>query len=152
MEKKVFTAQGLNKLKEELEYLQTTKRKEVADRIKVAKAYGDLSENSEYQDAKEEQAFVEGRVIELEHMVKTAIIAEEGGSNDSVRVGSQVTVDKAGQKFNFTIVGSTEADPINGKISLESPLGQAMLNHKVGEEFEVDLPSGKVTYKITNIA
>jgi transcription elongation factor GreA len=152
MEKKVFTAQGLNKLKEELEYLQTTKRKEVADRIKVAKEYGDLSENSEYQDAKEEQAFVEGRVIELEHMVKTAIIAEEGGSNDSVRVGSQVTVDKAGQKFNFTIVGSTEADPINGKISLESPLGQAMLNHKVGEEFEVDLPSGKVTYKITNIA
>lgn len=152
MEKKVFTAQGLNKLKEELEYLQTTKRKEVADRIKVAKEYGDLSENAEYQEAKEEQAFVEGRVIELEHMVKTAVVAEEGGSNDSVRVGSQVTVDKDGQEFNFTIVGSTEADPINGKISLESPLGQAMLNHKIGEEFEVDLPSGKVVYKITNIA
>ena len=152
MEKKVFTAQGLSKLKEELEYLQTTKRKQIADRIKLAKEYGDLSENAEYQEAKEEQSFVEGRIIELEYMVKTATIAEASVNSDTVQVGSQVTVNKDKQELRFTVVGSTEADPVNGKISLESPLGQAMLNRKAGEIFEVDLPSGKVAYKIINIA
>ena len=152
MEKKVFTAQGLSKLKEELEYLQTTKRKQIADRIKLAKEYGDLSENAEYQEAKEEQSFVEGRIIELEYMVKTATIAEASVNSDTVQVGSQVTVNKDKQELRFTVVGSTEADPVNGKISLESPLGQAMLNRKADEIFEVDLPSGKVAYKIINIA
>ncbi len=152
MEKKVFTAQGLTKLKEELEHLQTTRRKQVADRIKSAKEFGDLSENAEYQEAKEEQAFIEGRIIELEHMVKTAVVAEQSADNDTVQVGSQVTVDKDGKELHFTIVGSTEADPVNGKISLESPLGQAMLNRKINEKFEVDLPSAKVTYKIIKIS
>ena len=85
-------------------------------------------------------------------MVKTAIVAEHSDNNDTVQVGSQVTVDKTGKELHFTIVGSTEADPVNGKISLESPLGQAMLNKKVGEVFEVDLPSAKVEYKIIKIA
>ena len=153
MEKKVFTQEGLKKLKEELDYLQNTKRHQVADRIKQAKEYGDLSENAEYQEAKDEQAFVEGHILELEHIVKSAVLADEDNSNikGEVSIGSQVKVDRGGQIMEFMIVGSMEADPINKKISLESPLGSAMMSRKVGEEFEVNLPGGISKYKILDI-
>lgn len=151
MSQKIFTKEGLEKLKEELHNLQTKKRFEVADRIKVAKEFGDLSENAEYHEAKEEQAFVEGRIIELEHLIKTAVVADNNDVKGVVSVGSKVKVKKDEKELNFVIVGSTEADPINGKISLESPIGSALLNHKVGDEIEIDLPAGKSIYKIIDI-
>ena len=151
MESKVLTKEGLSKLQKELDYLQNTKKHEVSDRIKLAKEFGDLSENAEYQDAKEEQAYVEGRILELEYLIKTCIVAEENNQTGVVAVGCEVEVDKNGQKQRFFIVGSTEADPVNSRISLESPLGSAILGKAVGEEVEVELPAGKVTYKILDI-
>lgn len=151
MDKKVLTQDGFKKLEEELEYLKNEKRPQVAERIKQAKEFGDLSENAEYQEAKEEQAFTEGRILELEHLIKTSIVAENTSNNDAVNVGNVVTVEKDGHNSDFTVVGSTEADPINGKISLESPIGGALLNKKVGDIVEVDLPGGKANYKIIAI-
>ncbi|MDQ5970741.1 MAG: transcription elongation factor GreA [Patescibacteria group bacterium] len=145
---KVFTQEGLDNLKRELDELKNVRRKEVADRIKSAKEFGDLSENAEYQEAKEQQAYVEGRVIELDNLIKNAVVAVSGGDKHYVNIGSHVEVEKDGQKMNFTIVGSTEADPVNKKISHESPLGQALINHKVGDEVEVKLPNGVAVYKI----
>lgn len=151
MNQKIFTKEGLDKLKEELHDLQTKKRFEVAERIKVAKEFGDLSENAEYHEAKEEQSFVEGRMIELEHLIKAAVVADGNDSKGVVCVGSRVKVLKEGNELTFTIVGSTEADPINGKISLESPIGSALLDHKVGDEVEVEMPAGKIIHKILEI-
>ncbi|RJQ34630.1 transcription elongation factor GreA [Candidatus Parcubacteria bacterium] len=152
MEKKILTKEGLAKLQEELVYLKDEKRYQVADRIKQAKEFGDLSENAEYQEAKEEQAFVEGRILELENLVKTAAVAENYNSNGKVNVGSKVLLEKNNQeKTEFTIVGSTESDPINRKISLESPLAQVLLDKKVGDSVELELPVGKVVYKIIEI-
>lgn len=153
MDKKLFTQEGLNKLKEELDHLKNKKRHEVADRIKQAKEYGDLSENAEYQEAKDEQSFVEGHILELEHIVKSAVLADEdnGQKKDVVSIGAKVKVDRSGQVREFVIVGSMEADPINKKISLESPLGSAMMGRKAGEEFEVDLPGGRTKYQILEI-
>lgn len=151
MTKKVLTQEGYDKLKEELEDLKTNGRIRVAERIKTAKEYGDLSENAEYQEAKEEQAFIEGRIIELEHLTKTAIIAESNGNKEIVGVGSRVKVERDGVKSEFTIVGSTEADPANNKISLESPIGDALLTKKLGDIVEVELPSGVAHYKILEI-
>jgi len=151
MDNKVLTKEGLNKLKDELGYLKNTKRPQVADRIKQAKELGDLSENAEYQEAKEEQSFVEGRILELEHLIKTSSIVEKVKNNGKVQVGCQVKIDRDGQNMNFTIVGSTEADPVHGKISLESPFGNALMGKSVGDEVEVDLPSGKIKCKILEI-
>ena len=153
MEKKVFTEEGLKKLNEELDYLKNKKRHQVADRIKQAKEYGDLSENAEYQDAKDEQAFVEGRILELEHITKSAVAVESNGNNKNGQagIGSKVKVNKDGQILEFQIVGSMEADPIAGKISIESPLGGALMDKKVGDEIEVDLPAGLIKYKILEI-
>lgn len=152
MDKMVLTKEGLAKLEEELDYLKNEKRHQVADRIKQAKEFGDLSENAEYQEAKEEQAFVEGRILELDSIIKTAVVAEKTNGSDKVSIGSKVTVEKdGGDKTEFTIVGSTEADPVNRKISLDSPLAQALIDKKVGDETEVELPAGKVTYKILEI-
>lgn len=150
MDVQILTPKGLEKLKAELEDLKTNKRQEVMERIRNAKEFGDLSENAEYHDAKEEQGFIEGRITELEHIIKTAIV-EEKGSGDKVSVGSHVKVDKAGQILEFTIVGSTEADPASGKISVESPLGQGFIGRKPGEEFEIELPAGIANYKILEI-
>ena len=108
-------------------------------------------ENAEYQEAKEEQAFVEGRILVLEHIIKTSVMAEAKVGSNIVVVGSEVSIDKGGQVLNFTIVGSTEADPVSGKISLESPFGRALLDKKVGDEVDVDLPAGKVKCKILEI-
>lgn len=151
MDKKVLTQEGLDKLKKELEYLKNEKRPQVSERIKSAKELGDLSENAEYQEAKEEQSFVEGRILELEHLIKTSSVVEKVEGNASVQVGSQVKIDKGGQIMNFKIVGSTEADPVAGKISLESPFGEALMGRAVGEEVEVDLPGGKTKCKILEI-
>ena len=150
MHNTIVTPEGLEKLKAELEYLKTDKRKQVSDRIKTAKEFGDLSENAEYQEAKDEQAFTEGRIAELENLIKTSVLADKNDS-DKINVGSMIKVDKAGQILDFTIVGSTEADPSIGKISVESPLGQAFLGKKINQEFSVELPIGLVKYKILEI-
>ncbi len=151
MDKKVLSKEGLIKLKEELDYLQNTKRPQVSERIKLAKEFGDLSENAEYQEAKDEQAFVEGRILELEHLIKTSIVADDNQTNDVVNIGSEVVLDREGQVMRLTIVGSTEAEPASGRISLESPFGKALLGRKVGDEVEIKLPTSQVKCKILEI-
>lgn len=150
MNSTIVTPEGLEKLKAELEYLKTEKRKQVSDRIKTAKEFGDLSENAEYQEAKDEQAFTEGRILNLENLIKTAVVADKN-DDDQINVGNTIVVDREGQVLEFTIVGSTEGDPSNGKISVESPLGQAFVGKRLNEEFAVNLPAGKIQYKILEI-
>lgn len=149
----LVTKEGLDKLKEELEYLKNVRRREVAARIKEAVSYGDLSENSEYEESKNEQAFVEGRIIELEDQVKHAKIISEKHKTQAVEFGSTVTVENLtkGGKEVYTIVGTTETDPFAGKISNESPIGAALLEHLKGEEVLVKAPMGEVSYKILEI-
>lgn len=147
----LLTIDGLEKLKEELKKLKEKDRKEVINRIKVAKEFGDLSENSEYDDAKNEQAFIEGRIQELETMVKHSRIVEGAKGNDAVGLGSTVEVEIEGEKEVYYIVGPTESDPISGKISSESPVGQAFIGSKKGEKVSVQTPDGSVQYKIISI-
>lgn len=150
----VMTYAGLRAIEEELETLKTVKRKEVAEKIKVARGYGDLSENSEYDEAKNEQGFVESRIAELEKMLKHARVIDESElSTDTVSVGSHVVIrDEDGDTDEYDIVGSTEADPMNGKISDESPVGAALIGHSVGDKVEITLPSGAiVTYEVMEI-
>lgn len=149
----LVTKEGLQKLKEELDYLKNTKRKEVADRIKEAISYGDLSENSEYEEAKNEQAFVEGRIMELENKVKHAKIISEHQKTKTVQLGSTVSVKNVhkGDEEVYTIVGSTEADPFAAKISNESPVGSSLLDKKKGDQIKVITPSGNIEYVITKI-
>lgn len=152
-QKKVFlTKEGFEKLKKELDDLASNGRRAVAQRIKQAKEYGDLSENSEYADAKDQQAFIEGRIAELENILKNATLIEETkNSGGIVSVGSTVHVELEGGKEIFRIVGSAEADPEKGFISNESPIGQALLGKKKGEEVEVSVPAGIVKYKVVHI-
>src|SRR4051812_19575537 len=149
----ILTPEGLSKLKDELEHLQTDKRREVAERIKEAREFGDISENSEYDDAKNEQAMLEQRIAQLEERLRSATVidAKELGT-DVVRVGSEVHVkDDKGKSQTFMIVGSAEAKPPE-RLSNESPVGKALLGHKKGETVEVSLPSGsKRSLKITKI-
>ena len=155
MEKDIYISKdGLKKLQEEMYKLKTTKKKEVAARIKTAKEFGDLSENSEYDDAKTEQAFIEGRISEIEHVLKNAKIIEEVAckTTDEVCVGHTVTVDFAKGEANFKIVGSYEANPEMGLISNESPIGQALIGKKKGDEIKVQVPAGEIKYKIKKIA
>lgn len=150
----LVTKEGLKKLKEELEYLTEVKRKEVAGRIKEAISYGDLSENSEYEEAKNEQAFVEGRIIELEEKVKYAKIIEEKHRVATVQLGTKVVVRnlrRKDDKQEYTIVGSTEADPLAHKISNESPVGRSLLEKRVGDRVKVQAPSGPVEYEILKL-
>ncbi len=147
-----ITREGLEKLIQKLEYLKTARRQEIASRIKSAKELGDLSENAEYQDAKDEQAFNEGQIIELSNMVKNAIIIDQNGNKDIVTVGSTVLVKNRFQEKAFTIVGSNEADPLEGRISNESPIGKALLGRKKGDEVMVMTPAGKTHYKILKIS
>jgi len=151
----LVTEEGLKKLKDELEFLQTEKRHQVAERLKEAISYGDLSENSEYEEAKNEQAFVEGRIIELGEKIKNAkIITEKKGASKTVEIGSTVELTNITKdiKEKYTIVGSTEADPFNNKISNESPIGGALLERKKGDTVKVTVPGGLVEYKIDKIA
>jgi len=141
---------GLEKQKRELEELKL-KRQEIAKRLEEAKALGDLSENVEYSAAKETQAFNEGRVLELEHLIREAVVIESNHKRSTVSVGSSVEVCNNGKEKTFFIVGSEEADPATGKISNESPLGRAFLGKKAGESVEVETPGGKASYKIVDI-
>ncbi len=147
-----ITAEGLAKLKQELARLKQA-RKDIAARIQDAKELGDLSENAEYAEAKNVQAFNEGRIIEIENILKNAELIDNSKTDGYIKIGSQVTVfeeDKKKQQ-TFTIVGSSEANPANGSISNESPLGQAFIGHKVGENIEVQVPKGIVRYKIVAV-
>ena len=149
---KFITQEGLEKLKKELEYLKTTKQKELAERLRRAIAFGDLSENFEYADAKEEQVMLQTRIAELEEEIREAKVVEQGAKSDRVQVGSAVEVDAAGSKMIFTIVTGKEANPLEGKISAESPIGTCLIGKKVGEKCTADLPSGSVAYKVLRIS
>jgi len=150
----VLTAEGLSKIEHELDELKTVHRREVNDRIRQAKEYGDLSENAEYEDAKQEQAFIEGRILKLEAMIRNArLIDESEYVADEVHLGAVVKVKdlKNNESYEFSIVGSAEADPSNRRISNESPLGKAMMGHKKGATIDVVTPRGQVKYKIESI-
>ena len=150
----VLTSEGLYKIEKELEQLKTVRRKEVSEKIKVALSFGDLSENSEYDEAKNEQAIVEARINEIEQMMKNvSVLDEDGISTETVGVGSKITVKRLsnGKVDTYKIVGSTEAAPLEKKISDESPVGKAMLGHKAGEKVEVETPSGVIEYEIIKI-
>ncbi|WP_238655734.1 transcription elongation factor GreA [Paenibacillus piscarius] len=150
----ILTPDGLKRLEEELETLKSVKRREVAERIKVAIGYGDISENSEYEDAKNEQAFIEGRIITLEKMLRNArIINSDEIATDVVSVGVTVTVEdmEYGDTMEYTIVGTAESDPLNNKISNESPVGRAIIGKKVGTVVDVSVPAGVIQYKILDI-
>jgi len=142
---------GLEKLRHELEELVSAKRPEIAQRIHDAKEHGDLTENAEYEDAKNEQAFVEGRIQLVEALIKNATLIDEHHSNDHVQIGSTVKVDGPDGAQSFTIVGSTEAKPTEGRISNESPVGRALLGRKKGESLTVQVPAGELAYKIVSI-
>ena len=143
---------GLDKLRAELDEMLAVRRPEIAQRIHDAKEHGDLSENAEYEDAKNEQAFVEGRIAALETMIKNATLIYEHASTDHVGIGSKVTVDIEGESQTFTIVGSAEAKPTDGRISNESPVGRALLGRKRGDKVVVKVPAGDFTYTITDIS
>ena len=150
----IMTYEGVKKLEEELEYLKTVKRKEITEKIKVALGYGDLSENSEYDEAKNDQAFTEGRIIQLENMLKNAVVVDESEiPKDKVSVGSIVKVMdyEFDEEVEYTIVGSAEADPMNFKISNESPVGSALIGRKVGDVVEVAVPSGISKFEVLEI-
>lgn len=152
--KYVMTYEGVKKLEDELEYLKTTKRKEVTEKIKVALSFGDLSENSEYDEAKNEQAFTEGRIAQLENMLKNANVVDEDEVNtEKVNVGAIVKVKdyEFDEEVEFSIVGSAEANALENKISIDSPVGEGLLGKKVGDVVEINVPDGVMKYKILNI-
>ena len=153
-EEYILTQEGYDKIVAEHEELVSVRRKEVSEKLKEARAFGDLSENAEYDAAKDEQAEVEERIFKLENMIKNAkIIDEETATNEFVTVGSKVTVKNLdnNEKMVFTIVGTTEADPFNGKISNESLVGQNLIGKKKNAKLEIIVPNGTLHYQITNI-
>jgi transcription elongation factor GreA len=150
----VLSHEGLTKLQEELDQLRNVKRKEVAERLKDARSLGDLSENSEYDDARNEQAFVEGRIIQLENTLRNARLIEEGvPTGGEVRLGSTVTLKdlEYGDLLEYTLVGSVEADPMHHRISNESPVGKAILGKQKGTVVEVEAPVGHIKYEIIDV-
>lgn len=147
----VLSPEGFRKLEKELEYLKSVRRHEVAERIKQARQFGDLDENSEYDDAKNEQAFVEGRIAELENVLRRArVLNRDTIDPERVSLGSRVTLREldTGEEFAYTIVSSAEADPADGRISIESPVGRAVMGQKVGSVVEVTAPLGRFRYEI----
>ena len=148
----LLTREGYARLQEELDFLRTVRRREVADHIRVAKEDGDITENAGYEAAKSEQAFLEGRIMTLEAMLKNAVFIEENEPTDVVKPGCRVTVvEEGGEPETFQIVGSAEADPAHGRISNESPLGRALLGHKAGEEVSIQTPGGPSRFQIVHI-
>ena len=143
---------GLEKLRAEHDEMVSVRRPEIAQRIHDAKEHGDLSENAEYEDAKNEQAFVEGRIQTLESMIKNATLIDEHHSTDHVQIGSTVAVDSDDGAQSFTIVGSAEAKPADGRISNESPVGRALLGRKKGDKVVVKVPAGDFSYTIVEIS
>lgn len=157
MVEKVYpmTIEGKQKLEEELEQLKTEKRKEIVERIKIARSFGDLSENSEYESAKDEQAFVEGRITTLETMIRFAqIIDNEGVDSDEVSLGKKVVFQELpdGDEEEYIIVGSAEADPFSGKISNDSPIAKALIGKRVGDDVIISTPGGDMNVKITQVS
>jgi len=147
-----LTKEGFEKLQEELDYLRKAKRQEVADRLHEAMEGGELIENAEYEAAKNEQAFVEGRIQELDILLATARVIENKKKADVVQVGSTVTIQEDGsEEETYTIVGAAEANPREGKISNESPMGRAILGHRAGDEVQVETPDGSYTVRIVKI-
>lgn len=157
-EEKFLTEEGAAELRQELEDLKTVKRPELSAKLKEAISQGDLSENADYHDAKEQQAFLEGRIQYLENLLHTAVIVSDNNTKGNskktavVRVGVEVVVQEEGEgPETFFIVGAAEADPKQGKISHESPLGSALMGHKVGDKVKVNAPAGQLTFKIKEI-
>ena len=149
----ILTAEGRQKLIDELEYLENEKRAEVGERIKVAREFGDLSENSEYDDAKNEQAFVESRIAEITNILATATVAEVSKSSNKIHIGSQVTLEGPKGEMKLSIVGTAEASPKEGKISNESPVGSAVMGKKKGDKVTVHTPSGaNIQYTIIAVS
>ncbi len=147
-----LTQEGFEKLQQELEHLRTVRRQEIANRLHEAMEGGELIENAEYEDAKNEQAFVEGRIKEVEILLATARVISEEEKSESVQVGTKVTIKEEGStEETYTIVGAAEANPRGGKISNESPIGKALLNHKAGDKVKVDAPAGSFEVKIIKI-
>ena len=152
MKKKIqLTEKGLEELKKELEELVSVKRPKMVERLAYARSQGDLSENSDYANAKEELEFIDGRIEELEDVTTTAEVVKNGGNGSGIGVGTKITVRTNGNKIVFDMVGEWEADPMNKKISPESPIGQALFGKKVGEKVEVEVPAGKLKYEILAI-
>lgn len=150
----ILTVDGLKKIEQKLDYLKSIKRREVAERIKQAIEYGDISENSEYEDAKNEQAFIEGEIITLEKMLRTAKVIDKGEiTTDVVTFGSTVVLKdlEFGDLLEYTIVGSAEADPLEFRISNESPVGEAIMKQPIGSIVEVNVPAGVLKYEIVEI-
>jgi transcription elongation factor GreA len=154
----ILTQEGLEALEHELEYLKSVKRKEVAEKIKVALSFGDLSENSEYDEAKNEQAIMEARIADIEVMLKMVVVIDESElGNENIHIGSKVElrVTPAGKEpvmKEYKIVGSNEANPLAGKISDESAVGKALLGHSVGDKVEVEVPAGIIEYEVLGIS
>ena len=147
-----LTSEGYTKLQDELDYLRTTKRNEVANRLHEAMDGGELIENAEYEAAKNEQAFVEGRIQELDLILASARIIDDNGKHDVIQVGSKVTIkEEEGEVSTYTIVGAAEANPREGLISNESPIGKALLDHKAGDKVEVEAPGGTFNVKIRKV-
>ena len=151
MPKKLITQGGFKKIKEELEYLRNVKRKEIAQRLEQCISFGDLSENSEYFEAKEAQAFLEGRIRELEDLIESAVIAPERSQKGVAQIGSTVLVTTNGKEEKFKIVGAAEASPFEGKISIDSPFGKAVLDKPAGAIITVETPQGKTKYRIIKV-
>ncbi len=151
----ILTDDGLKKLESELEYLKTTARQEIAEKIKTARGFGDLSENSEYDEAKNEQAKIEARIVELDALLKNVEIISDAEINSGhVVIGSKVKIldVEFNEELEYKIVGSAEADPNNGSISDESPVGKALLGHGIGDEVIAEAPGGHLTFKILDIS
>jgi transcription elongation factor GreA len=146
-----LTAEGLEKLKVELNHLITVERPRVAQRIHDAKLDGDISENAEYEDAKQEQSFLEGRIATLEGQLKNAQVIESTNGGDKIAIGSKVVITGADGEETLTIVGSAEASPREGRISNESPVGAALMGHKKGDKVTVQVPAGAVTYTVVSV-
>lgn len=150
----ILTAEGLKKIEQKFDHLKSVRRREVAERIKQAIEFGDISENSEYEDAKNEQAFIEGEIITLEKMLRNSKVIDEHEINtDVVSIGATVVLKdlEFGDQFEYTLVGSAEADPVELKISNESPVGQAILGQKIGSIVEVNVPAGILKYEVIDI-
>jgi transcription elongation factor GreA len=148
----ILTPEGKIKLEEELVHLKEVKRPDISAKIEQAKELGDLSENAEYHDAKDQQGLMESRVVEIEEILKKAIVQEKSDSKDTIEIGTSFVVeDDAGASKEYTLVGFNEADPLNGRISNESPMGQAFAGVSVADTVEVDAPKGKIAFKVLEI-
>ena len=152
MDDKYITQDGLKKLKEELEYLVTVRRSEISNDLSEALEMGDLKENAAYHDARERQAFAEGRILELEDLLKTAVVIDNSHVNKkTISIGATIVIEYEGNKKKFVIVGANESNPSEGKISNESPLGKAFIGKKVNDVVEVTVPKGVIKYKVLEI-